>query len=330
MSATIKDVAKAAGVSVATVSRVLNNSASVSEETAKQVNKVIKELNYKPNFLGRNLRKCETNIILAIVPSIEQTYYSRVIQGMQSKATELGYDIVVSTSNSHYKIEKKLINILTNRIVDAAVFMGTRLETELLNELNRQYCISLCCERVPDCNVLTVNVDDVKAAYDAVTCLIKKGHKNIAMISAGGSACSSADREKGYMMALKDYGLESKSGYLFQGGYEYKNGGYAVEKFMKLSEKPTAVFAVSDMLAIGAVKKAGELGIKVGSDLAVMGFDNIQMSEMYTPSISTVEQPCYKIGRKVIQKTVENLSEKVNTGRYIVEHKIILRESTGD
>ncbi len=330
MSATIKDVAKAAGVSVATVSRVLNNSASVSEETAKQVNQIIKELNYKPNFLGRNLRKCETNIILAIVPSIEQSFYGKIIQGMQSKASELGYDIVVSTSNCHYKIEKKLLNILTNRIVDAAVFLGTKLEAELLNELNQQYCISLCCERVPECNALTVNIDDVKAAYDAVTCLIKKGHTNIAMISTGGSSCSSADREKGYMMALKDNGLEAKCGYLFQGGYEYKNGGYAVEKFMKLPKKPTAIFAVSDLLAIGAVKKSDELGIKIGSDLAVMGFDNIPTAEMYKPSISTVEQPCYKMGRKIIQKTVENLNEKVNTGRIILEHRIILRESTGD
>lgn len=330
MSATIKDVAKEAGVSVATVSRVLNKSASVSEETEKQVNDVIKRLNYKPNFLGRNLRKCETNIILAIVPSNENSYYYNVIQGMQSKAAELGYDIVVSNSNNHYKTERRLLNMLTNRIVDAAILMGTRLEPELLDELNEHYCISLCCERVPDCNLLTVSVDDVKAAYDAVSCLISKGHENIAMISAGGSAYSSSDREKGYMMALKDHGLEMKAGYLFQGGYDYKNGGYALEKFMKLPEKPTAIFAVSDILAVGALKKAHELGIKVGKDFSIMGFDNISTAEMYIPSISTVEQPCYKIGRTVVEKTIQNLTEKVNSGTYIAEHKIILRESTGD
>lgn len=330
MNATIKDVAKASGVSVATVSRVLNNSASVSEETAKLVNDAIKTLNYRPNFLGRNLRKCETNIILAVIPSTEHTYYSQVLHGMQSKASELGYDIVVSTSNSHYKTERRLLNMLTNRIVDAAIFMGTRLEPELLMEMDEQYCISLCCERIPDCNLLTVNVDDVKAAYDAVSYLISKGHRDIAMISTGGSANSSADREEGYMTALKDHGIEPKCGYLFQGGYDYKNGGYALEKFMKLTEKPTAVFAVSDLLAIGAVKKAHELGINVGKDLAVMGFDNISMTEMYVPSISTVEQPCYKMGRVVVEKTIENLSNKINYGRHIVEHRLILRESTGD
>jgi LacI family transcriptional regulator/LacI family repressor for deo operon, udp, cdd, tsx, nupC, and nupG len=211
MSATIKDVAKEAGVSVATVSRVLNKSANVSEETEKQVNEVIKKLNYKPNFLGRNLRKCETNIILAIVPSNGHTYYNDVIKGMQSKASELGYDIVVST-------ERRLLNMLTNRIVDAAVLMGTKLEPELLDELNEHYCISLCCERIPDCNLLTVSVDDAKAAYDAVSCLISKGHRNIAMISADETAYSSSDREKGYMTALKEHDLEMKDGYLFQGG----------------------------------------------------------------------------------------------------------------
>lgn len=330
MSATIKDVAKAAGVSVATVSRVLNNSASVSQETSRQVNEIIKKLNYKPNFLGRNLRKCETNIILAIVPASEYNYHSDVLHGMQSKAAELGYDILISTSNGHYKTEQRMLNMLTNRIVDAAIFLGTRLEPQLLEEMNRQYCISLCCERIPDCNLLTVNTDDIKAAYDAVSCLISKGHKNIAMISTGGNIYSSKDREQGYMMALHDHGLEMKCGYLFQGGYDYKNGGYAVEKFMKLPEKPTAVFAVSDMLAIGALKKAGELGLKVGKDFAVMGFDNVPLSEMYTPTISTVEQPSYKIGRIVVEKTIENISEKVNYGRLIVDHKIILRQSTGD
>lgn len=330
MSTTIKDVAKASGVSVATVSRVLNNSASVSEETARQVNEVIKKLNYRPNFLGRNLRKCETNIILAIIPSTEYTYYSEVIHGMQSKASELGYDILVSTSNSHYKLERHLLSMLTNRIVDAAVFMGTRLEPELLSDMNEQYCVSLCCERIPDCNLFTVNVDDVKAAYDAVSYLISKGHRDIAMISTGGSAYSSSDREKGYRMALEEHGLELKRRYLFQGGYDYKNGGYALEKFMQLDDKPTAVFAVSDMLAIGAVRKAREMNIEVGKDLAVMGFDNIAMTEMYVPSISTVEQPCYKIGRIVVEKTIENLSNKINYGRHIVEHKLVLRQSTGD
>ncbi|MGN0606431.1 MAG: LacI family DNA-binding transcriptional regulator [Oscillospiraceae bacterium] len=330
MSATIKDVAKASGVSVATVSRVLNNSASVSEATAKQVNDAIKALNYRPNFLGRNLRKCETNIILAVVPSTEYTYYSQVIHGMQSKATELGYDLLISTSNSHYKTERKLLNMLTNRIVDAAVFMGTRLESELLTEMNEQFCVSLCCERVPDCNLLTVTVDDEKAAYDAVSCLIAKGHRDIAMISTGGNAHSSSDREHGYKRALKEHGIEQKGGYLFQGGYDYKNGGFAFEKFMSLAQKPTAIFAISDMLAIGACKKASEMGIAVGKDIAVMGFDNIAATEMYVPSISTVEQPCYKMGRIVIEKTVENLTEKKNYGRYIVDHRVILRQSTGD
>lgn len=330
MSATIKDVAKASGVSVATVSRVLNNSASVSEATTKQVNDAIKALNYRPNFLGRNLRKCETNIILAVVPSTEYTYYSQVIHGMQSKATELGYDLLISTSNGHYKTERRLLNMLTNRIVDAAVFMGTRLESELLTEMNEQFCVSLCCERVPDCNLLTVTVDDEKAAYDAVSCLIAKGHRDIAMISTGGNAHSSSDREHGYKRALKEHGIEQKGGYLFQGGYDYKNGGFAFEKFMSLAQKPTAIFAISDMLAIGACKKASEMGIAVGKDIAVMGFDNIAATEMYVPSISTVEQPCYKMGRIVIEKTVENLTEKKNYGRYIVDHRVILRQSTGD
>lgn len=330
MGATIKDVAKMSGVSVATVSRVLNNSASVSEETAKNVNEAIKKLNYSPNFLGRNLRKCETNIILVVMPSMENTHYSQILHGMQSKASELGYDIVVSTSDSHYKTERRLINMLRNRIVDAAVLMGTRLEPEFLAEIGERYCISLCCERLPKCNLLTVAVNDVKAAYDAVSYLISRGHRDIAMISSGGKLYSSSDRERGYMEALRDNGIEPERGYIFQGGYDYKNGGYALEKFMKLPNKPTAIFAVSDLLAIGAAKKAVEMGIKIGKDFSIIGFDNIPVAEMFIPGISTVEQPCFKMGRMVIEKTVANISERAYSGMHSVEHRLILRASTGD
>ena len=167
MNATIKDVAKAAGVSVATVSRVLNNSAAVSEAAAEQVNKAIKELGYSPNFLGRNLRRCETNIILAIIPSTEQTFYSEIIRGMQNAASEYGYDILLSTSNSNYALEMRLLNMLFNRTADAAILLGTQLDAKALMDLSGKYPIALCCERSEGADVLTVSVDDEGGAQTA-------------------------------------------------------------------------------------------------------------------------------------------------------------------
>ncbi len=331
LNVTIKDVAKAAGVSVATVSRVLNKSAVVSNAASEKVNDAIKNLNYSPNFLGRNLRKCETNIILAIIPSTEHSYYSEIIHGMQDTASILGYDILLNTSNSRADTELRILSMLFNRTVDAAVLLGTHLNAEKLNELNEKYNIALCSERVEGAKVLTVNIDDQSGAYCAVSELIKKGHTKIGMISSKFRALSSIDREIGYENALKDNGIIPRKDYYYLNTYDYEDGCKAFEYFMNLNDPPTAIMAISDLLAIGAVKKATEMGYNVGRDMAIIGFDNISFSEMYIPSISTVAQPCYNMGRTVIENLIDNLngSQKCNE-RIIMPHQLILRRSTGD
>ncbi len=330
MEVTIKDVAKLAGVSVATISRVLNNSAVVSPETTDRVNDAIKTLNYRPNFLGRNLRKRETNVILALIPSTEQTYYSEILHGMQQTAWEFGYDILMSTTNSYLQREEHLLKMLSNKTVDAAVLMGTRLDKDALDELMQYNHVALCCESLEGSDVLTVTIDNEKAAYDAVSYLISIGHKNIGMISTEVRAPSSVYREKGYLRALKENNIPFNEKYMFRGSYDYSSGGDALLYFMEQEQKPTAVFAVSDFLAAGVIKKTSELNIKVGRDFSVMGFDNISMTEIYSPSISTVEQPCYKMGQTVSELMIENITGKKNRGKIILPHRLVLRQSTGD
>lgn len=329
MSVTIKDVAKAAGVSVATVSRVLNNSAAVSEETATSVNEVIKEMGYSPNFLGRNLRKCETNNILAILPSTEHTVYSDIIKGMQDAAYP-NYDILLSTSNSYLETEMRLLEMLFNRTVDAVVLLGTQLDAQALNDLNKRYNIALCCERVSDAKVLTVTINDEKAGYDAVKMFLEKGKRRIGLVTTGGNtdALSSADREKGYIRALSEYGIKPEEKYIYRCSYEYTDGCEAMKYFMTLDELPEAVFCISDLLAAGVIKQAFREGITVGSELEVCGFDNISLSEMYIPGITTVAQPGYEMGRTVINKLLDNMHSTVkNNDMIVLEHKLVIRGS---
>lgn len=328
MEATIKDVAKLAGVSVATISRVLNNSAVVSPETAEKVNEAIKELNYRPNFLGRNLRKRETNVILALVPSTEQTYYSEILHGMQVEALEHGYDVFMSTTNSYRPHEERLLSMLRNRTVDAAVLMGTVLDDSTLKELSEQYCIALCCEQREGTDALTVMIDNEKAAYDAVNYLISIGHERIAMVSTEVRAPSSVEREYGYKRALADHGIKFDEKYLFRDSYDYTSGMKAAEYFCRMENRPTAVFAISDFLAAGVIKKSTELGLNIGREFSVIGFDNISMTEMYTPSITTVEQPCYEIGKTVSRLVIENISGGNNKGRLFLDHRLVYRQST--
>lgn len=332
MRATIKDVAKYAGVSVATVSRVLNGSDNVKESTSKIVHEAIQNLEYEPNYLGRNLRKRETNTILAIVPSIEHTYYSGILQGIAEKAHVLGYDIVISFSNSDEKTEERLMGMLSNKTVDAVILLGTRLNSQLLNSLNEKYCISLCCERIENSDILTLTVNDEIASYDAISYLIGLGHTNIGMVSIGieGETIFSAiDREKGYRKALQEYNIPFNDKLIYRGTYDHVSGEKAMEYFLSLENPPTAVFAVSDLLAMGVIRKAIENNLPIGKKFSVMGFDNTSLSETFIPSITTVEQPCKQIGNDILSMTIDNLIKRdTHIGRHFAQHTLVFREST--
>lgn len=331
MGVTIKDVARAAGVSVATVSRVLNGSANVSASAAELVNNAIEELHYSPNFLGRNLRKCETNVILVIQPTSVHSLYAEIISGMQEAASKHGYDIIATTSYGMGEHETRQMKMLFNRTVDGAVLLGTQYDAQTINKLAENYDIALCCEGIEGANVLTVTVNDEQAAYDAACALIRKGHKKIGIISTNSDAMSSIYREKGYLRALEEHNIPICQDYIYRDSYDYENGKKAVQKFMALKEPPTAVFAVSDILAAAAIKTTIEMGLTVGKDLAILGFDNIALSEMFIPTISTVSQPCREMGMFTIEKLISNITSNEKDNKYYkMPHEIILRQSTGD
>ncbi len=326
LSATIKDVAKEAGVSVATVSRVLNGSATVSEENRSAVYDAVKILGYEPNSLGRNLRMRKTGLLLVIMPSSEHSLYMKICSGMESCARKRGYEIITASSGSSSEGENSYLSMLFNRTVDGAVLMGTSLDAERINSLAERFDIALCGEGVTGADVLTVTVDDEQAGYDACRALLDLGHTRIGFIGVETNALSGVLREKGFMRALRDASLEPAC--IFRGTYDFKNGAAAMESFLAMPEPPTAVFAVSDMLALSASRRAYELGYTVGRDISVMGFDNISISELTVPGLSTVEQPCVLMGEMVCGRLLDNISRKEkDRSRCTAPHRVILRES---
>ena len=174
MSITIKDVARAANVSVATVSRVLNKKSNVSNAAIEAVNEAVEKLGYSPNFLGRDLRKSETKRIMAIIASTEQSFYSEVLRGMEEAAYHQGYDILITTTHDDADHEMHLLGMLFSKAVDGAVLLGPKLDTQTINKLGERYNIAMCLERLDGCKVLTVTIDNVKAGKDAVSYLISK------------------------------------------------------------------------------------------------------------------------------------------------------------
>lgn len=331
MSVTIKDVARAANVSVATVSRVLNKKSNVSEEAIEAVNKAVESLGYSPNFLGRDLRKSETRRILAIIASTEQSFYSEVLRGMEETASAKGYDVLIATTRDDPKHELHLLGMLFSRSVDGAVLLGPKLDAETISGLAQNHNIAMCLERLENCNVLTVTIDNVKAGRDAVNYLIRKGKKRIGLITTEQRSQSSIDREIGYRQALEENGIEYDESLVYYGTYDAESGTKGCEYLMNLPEPPEAIFSISDMIAIGAMNYALKKKIDIGKDLLFFGFDDILYSHIFVPHLSTVQQPCFLQGKLVVEKLIDNMkTDKPDKSLYKLPHSLILRETTGD
>ena len=331
MSVTIKDVAKAANVSVATVSRVLNKKSNVSDDAIEAVNAAVEKLGYSPNFLGRDLRKSETRRILAIIASTEQSFYSEVLRGMEEAASTKGYDVLIATTRDDPNHEMHLLNMLFSRSVDGAVLLGPKLDAETISDLAENHNIAMCLERLDNCKVLTVTIDNVKAGKDAVSYLINKGRKRIGLITTELRSQSSIDREEGYRLALKENGIDYDESLVYYGDYSSESGTAGCEYLMGLDNPPDAIFSISDMIAIGAMNYALANNIKIGEDVLFFGFDNIQYSHIFVPHLSTVEQPCFMQGRLVVEKLIENMkAETRDKSLYMLPHSLVLRETTGD
>lgn len=331
MAITIKDVAKAANVSVATVSRVLNKHSNVSDETVEKVNKVMDQLGYSPNTLGRDLRKSETKRILAITAGTEQSFYSGVLKGMDEAAFSQGYDILIATTHDDPEHEMHLLKMLMSHSVDGAVLLGAKQEASTISKLAENHNIALCLERMEGCSVLTVSIDNVKAGKDAVNYLISKGSTRVGLISTEIRSQSSVDRENGYRLALEEHGIPYDESLVYFGSYESESGFAGCKHLLELDDPPTAIFAISDMIAIGAMNYAISKGINIGKDLLFFGFDNIAYSHIFVPHLSTVEQPGYLQGKLVIEKLISNMRSDIpDKSVYLLPHSLVLRESTGD
>ncbi len=331
MAITIKDVAKASNVSVATVSRVLNKHTNVSDETVEKVTRVMEELGYSPNFLGRDLRKSETKRILAVISNAGESFYADVLKGMDEAAFTLGYDILIATTHDNPEHELHLLKMIMSHSVDGVVLLGVKQDSATISKLAENYNIALCLERKEGCNVLTVSIDNVKAGRDAVNYLIGKGHKRIGLISTETRSQSSVDREKGYRQALEEHGIPYDEKLVYLGSYECESGTSGCKYLLELDDPPTAIFSISDMIAIGAMNYAISKGVKIGKDLLFFGFDNIAYSHIFVPHLSTVEQPCYMQGKLVVEKLIGNMKSDIpDKSLYLLPHSLVLRESTGD
>ena len=327
--ATIKQVAAAAGVSVATVSRYFNAPGQLSEQARDKVRQAVEQLGYYPSSLGRSLRTSQTKKILVILPTISNPFYSRVLTGMEEEAEKNGYSILTCATGGDLLSEENKLKMLYDRFVDGAVFFSTSLSRRQFDRLAVEYPVVQCCEYLEGSVAGAVTIDNEQAAYEAVEYLLRLGHTRVAFVNSDNRFESSILREKGYRRALTEHGIPVREEYIRRGTYGFRNGEESFRHFASLPEPPTAVFAVADSIAIGVVHAALERDMPVGRGFSVIGFDDTSLARMYRPGITSVAQPRKELGEQAVRLLLKRFQSPQKSGELIfLPHRLVIREST--
>ncbi|WP_101842774.1 LacI family DNA-binding transcriptional regulator [Halobacillus sp. Marseille-P3879] len=328
---TIKDVARYADVSVATVSRVLSKKGSVSKKSKQKVLKAVKQLNYKPNALGRYLRTSHTKTILMVIPDITNPFFSNVIRGIQTTAAQLGYEVLIIDSEHADFDSKKGFRMLEQKQVDGLIMLTSRVDHSTFIEVAENYPTVLACEYIEGTAIPTVSIDNVSAARKMTEHLIFLGYSKIAHIAGPTTTVLGIDRLQGFKQALQARKIPVKQSLIQEGDYSMESGYNLMLKLLAMEERPDAVFAANDEMAMGAVNAAKSLQLKVPEDIAVTGFDDIKMASLFTPSLTTISQPAFHIGEKSMKLLLSQMNkEPLSLSQYVLEDALVIRESCGD
>jgi len=327
--ATIRDVAKKSNVSLMTVSRVVNKKGNVSKATAAKVLKAIRELNYKPNITARSLAAKKSDFIAIIVPDISNPFFSEMMKGAEDFARENGYNIFLGDTEGKVELEKEYIDAAINRMADGIVLVAPRLENNLICEINDNIPLVIVDRSINKNDIPQIYIDNLRGAMSAVEHLINLNHKNIAFLSGPKDVQDSLQREKGYIMALKKHNIPVNPKLMLISDFSFEGGRDAFEKFFSNYPKPTAIFASNDIMAFGLIQRAHEMNVKVPKDVSIVGFDDILLSSLINPPLTTVRHPMLKMGIKAVELLVNKLNNKLDTKiSFILENTLIVRKST--
>ncbi|WP_027965340.1 LacI family DNA-binding transcriptional regulator [Halalkalibacillus halophilus] len=322
---TIRDVAKLASVSVATVSRVLNNSGYVNELTRERVNKVINELNYQPNSIARSLYKKETKTVGFIVPDISNPFFPALIRAAEDYLNEQGFTIILCNSDEDVEKEERYLSMMKQKYVDGVLIISDYLTAEQVKEAPMPI---LALDRTVDDDVPTVLVDNYQGGRTATKHLMEMGCERIAHIRGPEHIENANDRYDGYLNIVRDTDWFDDS-YVAQGGYQLNQAKEAATKLLTENPSIDGIFASNDLMALGALKAAERLNFNVPHDVKIIGFDGIEWTKATTPELSTMSQPLYEIGKKAASLLVEIIQgNKIDQKKFIFPLTLEKRKST--
>ncbi len=332
MSATINQVARRAGVSKATVSRVLNNSKPVSTETRTRVIRAIEELGFRPNSTARSLVFKKSKTIGVVITNIANLFVSVLVKGIEEIAYSNGYNIIICNSYALPKKELELLMMLKDKRVDGIIFLTSQIKKEhkdFLKTANLPTALVNVGHR--DENVIGISIDNHQAAYDMTTYFLKKGFTRVGMIRGFlEDVYTGRERFRGYCRALEDYGVPYSESLVREGALEAQDGYRAAVDLLKDNgKKLDAIFVACDLMAFGAIKAALDHGLNVPADIEIAGFDDVPMASYYCPALTTVRQPIEEMGRIAVKELIKLVKgDAVEAKELILPHQVIFREST--
>jgi len=327
----IQDVAKASGVSVATVSRALAKPEKVTKTTRAKVLRVVAELGYKPNLLARNLRSQESRLIVVLVTNISNPFFSRVIRGIEKVAQELDYSVLLGDTQNDSEVEARYTGLVAAKQADGVIQLSSRLHGLVFDLILKQYpeaAVVNACACLDTAHCPTVGVDDVGAARAMTEYLLSLGHRQIAVVSGSSESPHSRDRMFGHRLALRAAGMPFDESLIISGNMDLKSGAEAAGRILTLANKPTAVFCFNDEMAIGAIQRFSEAGWSVPGDISIAGFDDIEFAAYSAPPLTTIAQPANEMGRTAMEMLYRRMKGDLETPTVTLPTELRIRGST--
>lgn len=330
----IKEIARQAGVSVATVSRVLNHPETVAPKTRERILDLMEQMDYKPNWFARGLNFNKTYTLALLIPNILNPAYVEIAEGVESVANRKGYSVLLCITEGEVEKERQYIQTLIDRHIDGVILVSSLLNGDDINYLKQQgVAVVLVGENNGNSSEPMVRIDCCAAAYQAVQHLLNCGHREIALVYGHTPVMENKHKIEGYKKALREAGIPLRPEYLVEEQNTEEGGYLATRKLLGLKERPRAIFTTSDLLAFGVIDALRDAELNIPDDVAVMGFDNIRMAKLMVPKLSTVAKPLHKMGLSSARLLLDVIESQGNGNmamrEIVLQSKLKIRKSCG-
>ena len=328
--ATISDVAKKTGVSIKTISRVINNSPEVAEDTRKKVLKIIKTLNYRPNALARGLMTKRTKVLGVIVSDISNPYIPELVRGIADSASERGFDIILSNTDGNREKEIGCLDVLLGRRVDGLIFTSVSLKSkEVANLQDEGFPLILVNRLIYGINTNYVIVDSKVGARLAVEHLINLGHKRIGHIAGPEDISASIERLEGYSETLKAHNIDVDKELIKVSNFKQEGGYNSCKELLSIKERPSAIFSANDLMALGAMKYISEIGLRIPDDISIVGFDDINFASLPGIELTTIIVPKYEMGYTSAKILIDEIKgNRKGVEQVVLKPELVIRKTT--